>query len=178
MRGFRLAALLAAAACLAAAPDAALAADLMSPNAVSSSQLVEEAKRLDGASISFEGEVIGEAMPRRDGAWINVSDGAYAIGVWLPASELGKVRRFGSYRWKGDRLRVVGSFNRACPEHGGDLDIHARSVEVLEPGSPIEHGVPRERIAAAALLLAAGSLSFLLWRKRSRNSDESRPARD
>ena len=172
MRSIPLAALLAAAA------TACLAADRMPPNAVSSTLLVEDAKRLDGASIAFEGEAIGEAMPRRDGAWINVSDGMNAIGVWLPASELAKVERFGSYRWKGDRLRVVGAFNRACPEHGGDLDIHARSVEVLVRGSPIEHRVPRERVAAAALLLAAGSASFLLWRKGSRRAKESRAVRD
>jgi hypothetical protein len=136
--------------------------------ATPSSELIERAKALDGQKLAFEGEAIGESLPRGEYAWVNVEGDSYAIGVWLPRSELAKIERYGSYSWKGDRLRVVGNFHRACPEHGGDLDIHAASIEILERGSPIPHPTAVARIIAAVILLASGVASFALWRRRER----------
>jgi hypothetical protein len=157
----RAAALAALLAVFAAAPLIA------SPNAPTpSSDLVEKAKALDGTMVVFEGEAIGEPMRRGDHAWINASDGNYGIGIWLPASEIAKVGRFGSYAGKGDRIRVEGVFHRACPEHGGDLDIHADSLEVVERGSAAERRPGDSEIAWAAALLASGLVLLALWRRK------------
>lgn len=142
------------------------AASTRAPLAATANELVERAKALDGAVVVFEGEAIGDPLPRGDHAWVNVLDGGGAIGVWLPRGDLGQIEHYGSYRWKGDRLRVVGVFHRACPEHGGDLDIHATSLEVIERGAAIPHPASPAEIALAAVLLAAGLLALILWRRR------------
>ena len=53
---------------------------------VDSSILIEHAKSYDYQTVTFEGEVIGDIMVRDDYAWINVSDGSNAIGIWVPAA--------------------------------------------------------------------------------------------
>jgi hypothetical protein len=149
---------------------AAIAADAtgaMAALPTSSGDLIEKAKVFDGKAVVFEGEAIGDPLPRGDFAWINVSDGNYAIGVWLPRGYLVRVESYGSYRQRGDRLRVLGEFRRACPDHGGDMDIHAASIEAVERGAPLRHPMDATRIALGAVLLATGAASLVLWRKRT-----------
>jgi len=134
--------------------------------ALGSSELVEGAKRYDGAEVAFEGEAIGDPMARGGGTWVNLSDGTYAIGVWMPTGTMPPIRRYGSYAWAGDRVRVAGVFHRACPEHGGDLDIHAESAEAIAGGTPRRHAASPSRAAAAAALLALAAALLVLWRKR------------
>ncbi|MDI6605534.1 MAG: hypothetical protein QME65_00070, partial [Candidatus Omnitrophota bacterium] len=58
-----------------------------------------------------------------------------AIGVWLEASLLKDAPlTAGNYRSSGDIIEVSGVFHRACPEHGGDLDIHALQVQKIAAG--------------------------------------------
>jgi hypothetical protein len=135
---------------------------------IPSSALVERAKALDGGAIAFEGEAIGDPMPRRGGAWVNLAGETYAIGVWLPPAELEKISRYGSYGMRGDRVRAEGEFQRACPEHGGNLDIHATSISILERGEEIPHPTSPARIAAAGACLAAGLVLFLFWKRRGK----------
>jgi len=86
----------------------------------------------------------------------------------MDRDDLAHIERFGSYVATGDRLRVVGTFHRACVEHGGDLDIHADSVEVLQGGAAQEHPASAAEIALAAALLAVGAVTSSLWRRRER----------
>jgi len=46
----------------------------------SSSELIEGASRLDGQTVEFRGEAIGDLMPRGDHVWLNVSDGQNTLG--------------------------------------------------------------------------------------------------
>jgi hypothetical protein len=101
---------------------------------ISSIELINNAKQYDGKTITYEGEVIGDVMKRGDFAWINLNDGVQAIGVWLQNSLLKDITFTGSYSSKGDMVEVKGVFHRACPEHGGDLDIHAQSIRKISPG--------------------------------------------
>ena len=84
--------------------------------------------------VVYEGEAIGEIMQREDGAWINVYDDATCIGVWMTKEMAAIIRYTGSYKTQGDIIRIEGVFNKACPEHGGDLDIHATSLRTIKPG--------------------------------------------
>ena len=65
---------------------------------VTSTTLIESASKLDGDTVSYSGEVIGDVLYRGDYAWINVSDGANAIGIYIPASEAKKIEYVGRYR--------------------------------------------------------------------------------
>jgi hypothetical protein len=135
---------------------------------IASADLIEKAKELDGVTVDFSGEVIGDAMARGDHVWINLSDGANAIGVWLPRGLLSSIRYLGSYGVRGDTLRVRGVFHKDCPDHGGDMDIHASAVFVVSEGAPVRHEIKAARIIAAAALLPASLAAFLWWRRRER----------
>ena len=121
---------------------------------VSSSQLIQNAQAYDAEEIIYEGEVVGELMPRRGGVWANISDGENAIGVWMTAELAAAIKYTGSYKTKGDCLRVTGIFNRACPEHAGTLDIHALSVQKTKTGwHKTEKPVPAKRSLVVILLV-------------------------
>lgn len=131
----------------------------------SSADLIENAKAHDGELLTFSGELIGDPMPRGDHLWVNVSDGAGALGVWLPRVLFTAGRSFGSYYQRGDRVRVSGIFNRSCREHGGDMDIHATALVVEAAGERVSHPLALPRMIAACGLLLTSAGAFLLWRK-------------
>ncbi len=147
----------------------------------SSTELIEEHKAYDGQVITFEGEAIGDIMVRGDNAWIHLNDDQYGkmrsrklsgynsgMAVWLPANEAAKITTLGNYDNWGDLVRVVGTFNAACPEHGGDMDIHAISLAIIDPGEAIERPIETERIYWALGLGLSSALLFFLNRRKSR----------
>jgi len=137
---------------------------------VSSSDLIERAADWDGKRVVYRGEAVGEAMKRGDFAWLNLHDGSNAIGVWCPFRFAERVRIPGDYFHSGDMVRVTGVFHRACPEHGGDLDIHAVSLDLASAGRDRAHPVSRRKaLAAGGLCLLAGA--FALWERRRRTRD-------
>jgi hypothetical protein len=156
-------------------PCAALAFE--SPNDPSSGELVEQPKKYDGTEVTFEGEAIGERMVRGDDAWIHLNDDAYmyknveegaALGgynsgmpVWLPAELAEKIGIFGDYKHEGDIVRVSGTFNAACAQHGGDMDIHATTLDVTTPGrDALDPVKPWKVVAALGLTLAAAGMWY------------------
>ena len=62
---------------------------------VSSTELIEKAKELDGKEIVYEGEVIGEVMTRGEYSWVNLNDGLNAVGVWMGNDFLGLISFWG-----------------------------------------------------------------------------------
>jgi hypothetical protein len=160
----------------AAAPSAAgaavAAAAAVSRPRIAFLDAVERARELDGALVEYEGEAIGEAMARGMHVWVNLGDSNGALGLWIPAGELPADLSFGSWRETGDSLLVRGLFHRACPEHGGDLDIHVSSLEVTSRGGPRRHpaSLPRLIAALAALALSGALLPLRRSRERERLS--------
>ncbi len=145
------------------------------PTVVRSADLVENAREWNEHSVSFTGEAIGEKMIRGGMAWIHLNDdaymwrnieegavlGGYSSGhaVWLPADDARKIAVFGDYKHEGDVVRAIGTFHAACPEHGGDMDIHAGVLEVIQPGHAVDNPLNRPRlILALALMLLSGGL--------------------
>lgn len=108
---------------------------------VSSTELINNAKIYDGKTVAYEGEVIGDVMARGEFVWINLNDASNAIGVWIQKGLTREILYSGSYKSRGDWVEVIGKFNRACPEHGGDLDIHAQSIRKISPGKPLKEGL-------------------------------------
>lgn len=175
----RLAFALALAVAVFALPASAMA------EAVSSTRLIEAPALWDGHSITFTGEAIGEAMTRGDEVWLHLNDDAYAgetteEGAALSGYNSGQaavvspelaraVTVFGDYRHRGDLVEVSGTFNAACAEHGGDMDIHVTALRVIRPGAAVED--PPETwklalLAAAALFAAATGAAFAYRRSR------------
>ncbi len=147
---------------------------------ISIRDLIENLEHYDGKVVVIEGEVVGDVMRRRGGAWITVNDDPYSersleeggefagvtnigIGVWIGLDMAEQIQVTGGYKSKGDRVRVVGVFHRVCREHGGDTDIHAVSLEVLEKGRPIRHALHWWKLLLAAFL---SGVALILWRWR------------
>lgn len=137
--------------------------------AVSSKGLVERADKLDGQRITYRGEVIGDVMRRGRRAVVNVSDGTYAVGVWLDIHDAREIRYAGRSGVSGDIVEVRGLFHQACLQHGGDLDVHAERLRVISDGRIIRTGFHHTRAALAALLLCVAAV-LVLWERRRRRA--------
>lgn len=116
---------------------------------VCSTDLINKAKQYDGNQVTYRGEVIGEIMVRGNFAWINVNDGQSALGVWIDKDLLKSITHVGNYKTKGDRIEIIGMFNRSCREHGGDLDIHAASLQKIEEGKFLSQELEPEKVRFA-----------------------------
>jgi hypothetical protein len=132
--------------------------------ALSSTELINNSKELDGKIVIYKGEVIGEVMRRGDFAWVNIHDGKNAIGVWIPWLQASGILYAGSYKAKGDIIEVSGKFNRACPEHGGDLDIHAQALRKIDSGRIVKEKFNPAKRDQALILLGVLILVWILTR--------------
>lgn len=147
---------------------------------VSITDLIDNMKKYDGLEVAISGEAIGERMVRRVYAWITVNDDPYSkksreeggelvgmsnvgIAVWVDSRDTDAITYYGGYKYRGDRVLVTGTFNRACKEHGGDTDIHARTLEVVREGHPFGHPFQYWKLFAVIILLIA---IVLLWNAR------------
>lgn len=123
--------------CLLLPATPSLALDVHSP-----AELVEFQEELDGMTVTVEGEAIGDKMnDMGDGVWVNVLGGEVAVGIFMDDEQVDGVSMLGDYGHTGDGLSVVGEFHAACPEHGGDLDVHADSLTVISPGHEVDRPV-------------------------------------
>jgi len=155
----------------------------MAAEEVSVQELVANMEQYDGKQVVITGEAIGDLLLQGDYGWLTVNDDAYSvksleeggdfagytnwgIGVWAPAAELQQIHILGGYKNKGDTVRVTGTFNRADPEHGGDSDIHATSVEFLEAGYPMPHPFQYGKLLIVLVLLVL--IAFLWMDRRGR----------
>lgn len=172
---------------MALVPGHAFASDATGDFEPSSSELVESPAEFDGETIIFTGEVIGEMMTRGDMAWPHLNDDGYrdrnieegaplggynsGMAVWIPSGAVPGITHFGDHAHEGDVVRVSGTFNAACPEHGGDMDIHASSLEVVTPGRKVDDPVSPVKVVWAIVLSMVALAAFLADRLRARVED-------
>jgi hypothetical protein len=141
---------------------------------VNSAELISKAEEWDGRELIFEGEAIGPLMRRGEHVWINVLDANAAMGIFLSSDTARAIGNFGSYERKGDTLRVRGVFNRACPDHGGDMDIHASSVAIITAGKPTPHPIDGLTLALMPAFLFLAAFLFIVWRRRKTGAPSQR----
>ena len=134
---------------------------------VTSDDLINDAKDYDKKEVVYSGEVIGDIMKRGENTWINISDGANAIGIWITMDMANEIKYTGKYNFTGDTVKVTGMFNRACSEHGGDLDIHASKIEVIKQGhSDLKKINYNFIIVSVILLVVALILNIFILKKK------------
>lgn len=129
---------------------------------VSSSDLINNAKEHDRKEVVYQGEVIGDIMVRGNYAWINVNDGNNAVGIWTEKNLTKEISCTGSYKSRGDWIEIRGIFQRACSEHGGDLDIHAQSVRRINNGRYLTERINLEKRNLVLVLLGVLCLVLIL----------------
>lgn len=139
-----------------------LSLNVKAENVIGINDLIEQAKVLDGQEVTVQGEAIGERMDRGNYSWVNINDGSNAIGIWLNKSEAVKISHYGNYKHKGDTVKITGTFNRACKEHGGEADLHTTSIEIVERGYLVKEQIYSAKIITA-VILTSFSLLFLIY---------------
>jgi aspartyl/asparaginyl-tRNA synthetase len=133
---------------------------------VSSKELIARAKEFNGKKVIYRGEAVTAIMERGAYAWINLNDGSNAIGIWCKSQSLGPVKFLGDYKHKGDMVEVTGKFNRACPMHQGDMDIHATDVKIISHGRRVDEVIDKKRNRVSVAIFALIFVSVFVFRKR------------
>jgi len=136
----------------------------LNQNPVKINYLIEHAMTRDQQTVIIQAEAIGEVLERGDHAWINVNDGGNAIGVHMTIDQAKEIKVFGGYANIGDTVRIIGTFNRACIEHGGEMDIHATSISVIKAGQPTTHEVSSLKFVMSIILLTMALAGLYLRR--------------
>ena len=152
----------------------------------SSEALIEDPSAWDGRVVTFTGEAIGEAMVRGDEVWLHLNDDAYAdasvaagsrpqgynsgMAVVLDPEAAALITVFGDHRHQGDIVQVTGVFNAACPEHGGDMEIHASDMHIVRTGRELAGKLgPSSLIMLAASFVGAAIAMGVYAVRRSRD---------
>jgi hypothetical protein len=151
---------------------------------VSSTQVFLCPRAFDGLTVTYVGEVIGEVLPRRGGAWAQVNDDIYALevgplvghreqdgfntglSVWLPDGLYQQVEEVGRPGRRGDVILIRGTLERTDPQDGGGTTIRAEELEILAASIEVEDPlhVPQLIAAIALSILAVASV---LWSRRN-----------
>ncbi len=120
---------------------------------------------MDGRRVTIQGEAIGEDLRAGpDYRWVNLLGESVAVGVYMHEMDAGLIDSYGSYKSTGDIVRVTGTLNFACDEHGGDLDVHAEIVEVVEEGQPVSRDLDLWKLLVVAVALAVFGAQTLVYR--------------
>lgn len=130
---------------------------------LSPAQVVELDPSLDGTTVVVEGEAVGDVLRALGGgSWVNILGDEVGLGIWMTADMVERIEHLGHYKHSGDLIRVTGTLNRTCEEHGGEFDVHAEEMEILAPGEPLTHHIrPREGTMGVVGFIIG---SFLLFR--------------
>jgi hypothetical protein len=143
------------------------------PVSVSSTELLNNSRRYDANSVVYKGEVIGDIMMRGDFAWVNVSDGNNAIGVWLSRELAEKIKFTGSYHSIGDQLEITGTFHRNCTQHGGDMDIHAQDMRIIQSGKAVSEELNTTKRNAVYTLLVVLVMVIIFVRRNKKGTQNT-----
>lgn len=152
---------LAVALCVLAAPASAQASEVLTPVEAVECALGSADAAEEGVSVTVQGEAVGEALSAPGARrWVNLYGDGTALGVVVSERDAESIPAFGEYRRRGATVRATGTLRLGCDEHGGDLDLHASSVVVLDTGEELPHAVHPAKLWLA---LAALALALLLW---------------
>lgn len=174
--------------CTRQAPDAQadeIRRDFVAHARVSSTQVYLCPVAYDQLRVTYVGEVIGDVLRRRGGAWVQVNDDRYALevgplvgnregdgfntgmSVWLPDGLHEQIEGVGRPGRRGDVIKIQGRVFRADPDDGGGVTIRAEGMTVLARHQAIEDPlhVPQ---AVTAGLLAVLALAAMAWSRRVR----------
>lgn len=122
-------------------------------------------RALDGATVSFSGEAVGDVMTAdAEHKWVNLlgSDGS-CIGVLIDNDMASRILNVGDYSTTGSTLQVRGIYSIDCDEHQGELDVHALDVRVLDAGGPVDHYVSDSDVNIGMQLCALGFLLLAVF---------------
>lgn len=127
--------------------------------------LVSANRALNNSEVSFVGEAVGDLVNAGEGyKWANISGTSNAvISVYMPDDLAKLIQNIGDYHETGTSLKITGTYHIACPEHEGELDVHANAAEVTDNGGPVTHMIVPGRLQAAFALCVIAGLLLMLY---------------
>lgn len=140
------------------------------PSNISITGLANASPLLDGTTVVFSGEVVGDAVRGEDGKeWLTLYDSESSVPVYVDEDDVALVSNFGAYGVKGTTLQVTGVYHINCELHQGEADVHAIAVSLVDPGE-VESNVYDPRYLYFGLLATgfAGLLLLLYYMLRRR----------
>jgi hypothetical protein len=151
---------------------------------VSSTQVFLCPQAFDEQRVTYTGEVVGEVLPRRGGAWAQVNDDRYALevgplvghrgrdgfntgmAVWLPDGLHEQIGAAGRPGLRGDVILVRGVVFQADPDDGGGITIRAEELEILAEAIEVEDPLHVPQLIVA-VILAMVAIASLVWSRRA-----------
>ena len=129
---------------------------LLNINAISCAHTLKEIFRdkdyFDKKIVTIEGELVGDIIKKQGGVIVNLKEGHQFIGLYIPYSLASKINYTRKYLTIGDRVRIKGIFNKECPLHFGEQDIHVQELEVVRKGKKLKETVVFPKKITALLL--------------------------
>lgn len=143
---------------------------------VSSATVLHCPEAMDGRRVTFVGEVVGDVLRRRGGAWVLVNDDDYALRtgplplhgtlagtnsglpVWLPEDLLDGLSEPGRPGRRGDIVLVTGRILRTDPEDAGGLTLRAETLTIVAAGVDVDEPLDVPRLALAVAFVGLGLL--------------------
>ncbi|MFU8841327.1 MAG: hypothetical protein ACNA8R_11490 [Nitriliruptoraceae bacterium] len=151
---------------------------------VSSTQVYLCPTGYDGLEVTYVGEVIGEVLHRRGGAWVQVNDDDYALvtgpvighreragfntglSVWLEGDLADRIEQPGRAALRGDVVLLRGTIHRADPADGGGITLRATELETLAGPFAIEPPLHTAQLVVAVVLSLAAIAATVFARLR------------
>jgi len=144
------------------------------------SDLLTAPARYDGATITVEGELIGDYGFRSSGnMWTQLDDDSYArapiveggeltgansgIGLRMPAALAEGLSPPGGYRLRGPIVRATGQWRFHDPARQGETYLDVSSIEVMEQGEQLTEGPDVPVMVVGIVLLVVGLVVMLRY---------------
>jgi hypothetical protein len=159
--------------------------DFPSGGRVSATQVFLCPSAYDGMEVTYVGEVVGELLPRRGGAWAQVNDDDYALvtgplvghreragfntglSVWLEEPLADRITSPGRPALRGDVVLLRGTILRADPDDGGGITLRATELQTLAPPLEIDPPLHLLQVVVAGVLWVL-ALIATVWARQVR----------
>ena len=127
----------------------------------------------EGQTVQVTGEAVGDIIDAEGGdthKWITLDslpgDQQATVQVYVSAEQAALIDMLGRYEKTGSTVSVTGRYHLVCDQHDGLSDIHATSLNVLQPGSSHHTNFALEPFIPAFGLVGLGLLLFWWYRRK------------
>ena len=128
----------------------------------------------EGQMVQVSGEVVGDIIDAEGGdahKWITLDslsgDQQARVQEYVSAEQAALIDTLGRYEKTGSTVSITGTYHLVCGQHDGLSDIHATSLNVLQPGFSHHTNFAIKPFLPALALVAFG-LVFFWWYRRKR----------
>lgn len=127
----------------------------------------------EGQMVQVTGEVVGDIIDAEGGdthKWITLDslpgDQQASVQVYVSAEQAALIDTLGRYEKTGSTVSITGTYHLVCGHHDGLSDIHATSLNVLQPGFSHHTNFAIQPFLPALALVTFGLVLFWWYRHK------------